>query len=89
MNDLKPGDVVVIQTKHYGTKTGVIIEPWFSPLGTEWLVKPFDHKRNIICQSCDLTVVQRAYEPMDEDGFIQAGITAREVLKNIKQEGGE
>ena len=58
MNDLTPGDVVVVQTKHYGTKTGVIIEPWYSPLGTEWLVKPFDHKRNIICQSCDLKVIQ-------------------------------
>ena len=58
MNNLKPGDVVVVQTKHYGTKTGVIIEPWYSEIGVEWLVKPFFHKRNIICQPCDLKVIQ-------------------------------
>ena len=65
MNDFKPGDIVVVQTKHYGTKTGVIIKRWFSPLGIdrgeEWLVQPFDHKRKIICEPCDLTVVQRSY----------------------------
>ncbi len=61
MKNLKPGDVVVVQTKHYGTKTGVIIEECFGHAGTEWLVKPFDHKRKIICQSCDLTVVRRSY----------------------------
>ena len=26
---------------------------------------------------------------MDEDNFVQAGIAAREALKNIKQQGGE
>jgi hypothetical protein len=28
-------------------------------------------------------------QAMDEDAFVQAGIAAREALKNIKQQGGE
>ena len=30
-----------------------------------------------------------ADQAMDEDAFVQAGIAAREALKNIKQQGGE
>ncbi len=52
------GNIVVVNTKHYGSKTGVIIEPWYSELGVEWLVKPFFHKRNIICSSVDLKLIQ-------------------------------
>ena len=52
------GNIVVVNTKHYGSKTGVIIEPWCSELGVEWLVKPFFHKRNIICSSVDLKLIQ-------------------------------
>ena len=42
-----------------------------------------------ICEWLGVKYERDSDEPMDEDGFIQAGITAREVLKNIKQEGGE
>lgn len=52
------GNIVVVNTKHYGSKTGVIIEPWYSEIGVEWLVKPFFHKRNIICSSVDLKLIQ-------------------------------
>ena len=30
-----------------------------------------------------------ADQAMDEDAFVQAGVAAREALKNIKQQGGE
>ena len=60
MKAFKKGDLVVVQTKHYGYKKGVIVEPWYSQLGIEWLVKPFDHKRSIICSPCDIKHINRS-----------------------------
>ena len=51
MKAFKKGDLVVVQTIN---KKGVIVEPYYSQLGIEWLVKPFDHKRSIICSPCDI-----------------------------------
>lgn len=42
-----------------------------------------------ICEWLGVEYDRDSDGPMGERDFIQAGITAREVLKNIKQEGGE
>lgn len=51
------GDLVKIKTKHRGERIGVIIEPYYSPVGCEWVVKPTEGDRNIICCPSDLEVI--------------------------------
>ena len=59
---MKIGDLVKVKTKHYGTKLALVIEPHYSSLGVEWVVKPLglDHPRNILCFPCDLEVVSES-----------------------------
>ena len=54
---MQVGDLVRVKTKHYGTTLAVVVEPHYSNLGMEWIVKPLDHPRNVICSPCDLEVV--------------------------------
>jgi hypothetical protein len=58
---MKPGDLVKVQTKHRGQMLGVIVRPHHtSTFGLEWIVKPVDHHRPMICQPCDLEVISAA-----------------------------
>ena len=50
---MKVGDLVRVKTKYYGTKLAVVV----APHGIEWVVKPFNHPRNMICFPCDLEVI--------------------------------
>tara|TARA_R110001599_G_scaffold310471_1_gene517613 strand:+ start:1002 stop:1193 length:192 start_codon:yes stop_codon:yes gene_type:complete len=54
---MKAGDIVVVETKHYGYKTGIILQPWFDQDETMWLVEPFNHSRQLICHPTDITVI--------------------------------
>ena len=54
---MKIGDLVKVQTKHYGERIGIIIEPYHSAVGCEWIVKVMEDTRRVICSPCDLEVV--------------------------------
>lgn len=54
---MKIGDLVKVQTKHEGGKLAVIIEPNFSIMGREWIVKRVDSHHLTICSPCDLEVI--------------------------------
>ena len=55
---MQVGDLVKVQTKHYCQKLAVIVRHHHSSVfGLEWVVKPLDHTRNVICSPCDLEVV--------------------------------
>lgn len=56
----KVGDLVKIQTKHHGKRVGVIIEPYYSPAGCEWLVNRLNGEGNIICCPSDLEMVNES-----------------------------
>jgi len=63
------GDIVTIKTKHYGIKTGVLIEEYPKDMGpSEWLVSSDDHPRNIRANRVDLRLVNTMQEdnPMDD-----------------------
>jgi hypothetical protein len=57
---MKSGDLVVVKSKHYGYKSGIILKPWFDQTETLWLVQPFDHKRQIVCHPSDITVINNS-----------------------------
>ena len=52
---MKVGDLVSVETKHYGTKSGTIIEKIEDSRGVSWLVCPSDHPRNIVAEAQDIT----------------------------------
>ena len=57
---MQVGDLVKIQTKHEGDKLAVVVEPHFSTVGREWIVKRTDTYRMTIAAPCDLEVVSEA-----------------------------
>ena len=57
---MKIGDLVKVQTKHEGEKLAVVVEPRFSTVGREWIVKRTDTYRMTIAAPCDLEVVSEA-----------------------------
>ena len=47
------GSKVSVKTKHYGTKTGTIIDH-----GSHgWIIKPDDHPRNIVARIEDIKII--------------------------------
>ena len=54
---MKVGDLVRVRTKHEGDKLAVIVEPNFSIMGREWIVKRVDSHHLTICSPVDLEVV--------------------------------
>jgi len=55
---MKVGNLVKVKTKHYGTMIAVVVKKHFSSLGTEWIVHPINHPRQVICSPCDLEVIK-------------------------------
>ena len=51
------GDLVKVKTKHYGEKTGFVIEKVEDSWGVSWLVAPTDHPRDIISDERDLKII--------------------------------
>ena len=51
------GDLVRVKTKHYGVQLAVIVEKYYGYSGMEWVVKPLDHPRNVVCCATDLEVI--------------------------------
>lgn len=54
---MKVGDLVKVNTKHRGVRIGIILKPYYSSVGCEWVVKPTEGDQNIICCPSDLEVV--------------------------------
>ena len=58
---MRIGDLVRVKTKHYGAKLALVVGSYYEPhLGVEWIVKPLDHPRSMICSSCDLEVISES-----------------------------
>jgi len=51
------GDLVKVQPKHYASMLAVVVERYCSSRGVEWVVRPLEHPRSVICSPCDLEVV--------------------------------
>ena len=57
---MQVGDLVRVKT-NYGTKLALVVGFYYEPhLGVEWIVKPQDHPRSVICSSCDLEVISES-----------------------------
>lgn len=54
---MKVGDLVKVETKNYGDKTGFIVEKVEACYGVRWLVVPTDHPRSIIAHPMDMKVI--------------------------------
>ncbi len=52
---MKVGDLVKVETKHYGTKMGVIIKHGMDG----YFIQPADHPRTIIARAEDLKVISK------------------------------
>ena len=52
---MKIGNKVSVKTKHYGTKTGIVIEQ----AGFGWIIKPDDHPRNIAAEEQDIKIINK------------------------------
>tara|TARA_Y100000817_G_scaffold259179_1_gene213074 strand:+ start:63 stop:242 length:180 start_codon:yes stop_codon:yes gene_type:complete len=57
---MEVGDLVKVETKHYGEKTGFVIEKVEDSYGVSWVIAPTDHPRNILAESQDLKVISKA-----------------------------
>jgi len=51
---MKIGDKVSVKTKHFGTKTGTIIDHAFH----HWIIEPDDHPRNIAAMIEDIKIIK-------------------------------
>ena len=49
------GCKVSVKTKHYGIKTGTVIEPRSVMV---WIIKPDDHPRNIAARIEDIKIIK-------------------------------
>ena len=50
------GTKVSVKTKHYGTKTGTVID--FASGFAWWIIKPDDHPRNIAARIEDIKIIK-------------------------------
>ena len=57
---MRVGDLVKVETKHYGEKAGFVIEKVEDSYGVSWLIAPTDHPRNIMAEPQDLKVISKA-----------------------------
>ena len=53
---MKIGNKVSVKTKHFGTKTGTVIELGYDG-GFTWIIKPDDHPRNIVARIEDIKII--------------------------------
>ena len=51
---MKIGNKVSVKTKHFGNKTGTVIER--ASFG--WIIKPDDHPRNIAAAEKDIKIIK-------------------------------
>ena len=56
---MRPGDLVKVETKHYGTELGVLVRK-LRLRDIHWLVKMFNHPRDIYAMPSDLEVVSES-----------------------------
>ena len=54
---MQVGDLVKVNTKHYGTKIGMVAKINKDVFGCDVLVKPLDHPRDILCNPWDMEVI--------------------------------
>jgi len=54
---MQVGDLVKVNTKHRGVRIGIILKPYYSTVGREWVVKLTGDDRNIFCCPSDLEVI--------------------------------
>ena len=52
---MKIGNKVSVKTKHFGTKTGTIIDHAFH----HWIIEPDDHPRNIAAMIEDIKIINK------------------------------
>ncbi len=57
---MQVGDLVKVKMKHYGDKTGFIIEKVEDSYGVSWVVAPTDHPRNIMAEPQDMEVISES-----------------------------
>ena len=56
---MKVGNLVKVKTEHYGEKYGLIVsvnerrDDGFAA----WLIRPFDHPRDIYANPCNVTII--------------------------------
>ena len=55
---MKIGNKVSVKTKHFGTKTGTVIELGYDG-GFTWIIKPDDHPRNIAARIEDIKIINK------------------------------
>jgi len=56
----KVGDLVEVTVRHDTKCMGIIVEPYYSPAGCEWLVNRLNGDGNIICCPTDLEMVNES-----------------------------
>lgn len=56
-NMFKVGDLVRVDTKRYGWETAIIVKPYYSSAGCEWVVSVVADGRRVICCPSDLEVI--------------------------------
>ena len=56
---MKPGDLVKVETKHYGIELGVLVKK-LRLRDEHWQVKMFNHPRDIYAMLNDLEVISES-----------------------------
>ncbi len=57
---MKLGDLVKVETKHYGVKFGFLSEKVVDSYGEGWMVTPTNHPRQIYSDSKDIEVISES-----------------------------
>tara|TARA_Y100001963_G_scaffold148798_1_gene227261 strand:+ start:3492 stop:3668 length:177 start_codon:yes stop_codon:yes gene_type:complete len=57
---MKLGDLVKVETKHYGVKFGFLSEKVVDSYGEGWMVTPTNHPRQIYSDSQDIEVISES-----------------------------
>lgn len=57
---MKVGDLVKVETKHYGAKIGFLSEKVVDSYGEGWMVTPTNHPRQIYSDSQDIEVISES-----------------------------
>ncbi len=57
---MKPGDLVKVETKHYGVKFGFLSEKVVDSYGEGWMITPTNHPRQIYSEPCDIEVISES-----------------------------
>ena len=57
---MKLGDLVKVETKHYGVKFGFLSEKVVDSYGEGWMITPTNHPRQIYSDSQDIEVISES-----------------------------